>query len=396
MCIPHPQLITNSGGSGWLFSVSDFMAHDGTEPGEELPCRLAALSHQLRVLRQQCSSLASPDAGRAQAEAAVDRMATAWCALAGGTGAREGEAAPPPCSYAVELDDSVLPEGAAYRTTKGPALLQGASRSSCASFGGPWLPRAPEESREERGAEGGTSAEEQLRSRLAACRVDRRRYFEQYLECRELIVAADRCKRRDSSSSSAPAATASRHPPALPPASRGRAASRGLLAPVATARATPAQRSGSGQGREPLPRSARGSQRWSRFWEELSGGGGGGAAAPREEERPGLRPAPINMGGAPAPPSEARQVPQGMGGGHSLLAHLEDRALIEKEICFWEHECLGLCARERELQRLVSRLHAERAIRRELEEAAVEVLALLAAGSGMAGRAPEPTSALRA
>lgn len=196
------------------------------------------------------------------------------------------------------------------------------------AFGGPWLPREVlEPSWPRKGQEVAVEARPALlRDEVGSCRRDRRRYFEQYLACRHHLLSQ---RAPHHSASSAPAT-------ARAPRSDEGAPLRPSMAP--------GKRSGSRR-----PPSARG--RWERFWQDLAGA----ESRPRAPER-------------------------------ALPQYLEARELLERRLCLWERETLGLLAQSSALKAEVRQLEAVVAARRVLDDATEDLVATLPPTEGPRGR----------
>lgn len=424
----------------------------------ELLARIAMLSGRLEVARIQCAALeqasqrctSKRNDGYSDEDhggwplsfpAAVHRLITAWEAVvqldSAGVESHVSDSCRGVTADRDEEDDALpldrLVDGVPSQSSATGMGQQGMSLRG-AAFGGPWLPRVFAgpcwgEAVERRGGawtqadpRPGSSAslsenqkldltkdsaaesspEQHLQAKLGGCRRDRSRYFEQYLEVRELLAAAEDRRHGGSmnaSSSSAPAVThrdrvvADRTvlaPPAAPRALTPRGA-RPLppLAPLVPPSQS-GQRRVSRRGasaRQPL--TARSGRRWDQFWEELTSSD---PALPAfsaqasdigtDRQRSGL-PCPrdpLGTGGCSQTDNLGAGGTRSGGRSHSgnmfLRAHLEDRALIDRRLCFWEGETLRLCAREQGLRARVRALEKEQALRCKLDRITFEVLAL--------------------
>lgn len=239
------------------------------------------------------------------------------------------------------------------------------------AFGGPWLPKPFAGGFEKCGGKedchawtadvaaklGPAAITDRIRSRLASCRRDRRRYFEQYLECRDLLM--DRglyCTH--TSSCSAPAAPAAYPEPGNAAMKPQRASTPRDLRPV---RPPPAGLKGPRGSRSQTSRQPTSRGQWTAYWDNLTATDSGMPCATQGQPMA----LPVN--------AAHKHFPQS-----GLAAHLERRASAEGQLRFWEHETLNLATRGEELGERIRKLEVERNLRRELDEATVKILNLLA------------------
>ncbi|CAK9073399.1 unnamed protein product [Durusdinium trenchii] len=305
---------------------------------EELQLRLHVLQNRLQHHSRGTRRPGPGGGGCPALGAALERLGEAYDAL------REAEAQPRVCSDEDRLDEIGLSPDVSGSGQ--PMRSKDSGHLTAAGFGGPWLPRrlgeatcAPQDP---------WKALEELLLRLEMCRRDRTRYFDQVLECRELITTSQR------SSGSAPAENR-----------------RNYVAQAASF--TAPRRSATPRGRlPPLPPGRGKGRRWDLFWQELTSSDpailsldrGRSPGAPFRERRDGS--APSHDGESSTPKAQ-----------DALSQHLEVRRELERQLTFWEAETLKLCERRRRAEGMLRWAWQVAQAREELDQATFSLLALM-------------------